>query len=187
MLVVLSIWTNVNQGRKSIIRSGRSYTPTYKVHTVLQLNHPLHPYFASPSSLSSSPPSSPSPEWPWVGIGSQGCMHLRRSSQIASPTRSRTCCTLGLEAMNYYYVLLQDEKGFATDFEFLSSFFWYFHGNCHLNFSSLSRRGFFLDLTSFLIWNSFPFRLKLTVADKTLFQSTFRHVLWKLKESIHKI
>ena len=103
-------------------------------------------------------------------------MHLRRFYQIASPTRSRTyctsptrsrtCCTLGLEAMNYYYVLLQDEKGFATDFEVVSNFFWYFHDNCHLNSSSLSRRGFFLDLTSFLIWNSFPFRVKLTVADK---------------------
>ena len=132
---------------------------------------------------SSSSPPSPSPEWPWVGIGSQGCMHLRRFSQIASPTRSRTyctsptrsrtCCTLGLEAMNYYYVLLQDEEGFATDFEVVSNLFWYFHGNCHLNFSSLSRRGFFLDLTSFLIWNSFPFRLKLTVADKTPFSIYF--------------
>ena len=124
---------------------------------------------SSPPSSSSSSPPSPSPEWPWVGIGSQGCMHLRLSSQIASPTRSRTYCTLGLEAMNYYYGLLQDEKGFATDFEVLSNFCWYFHGNCHLNFSSLSRRGFFLDSTSFLIWNSFPFPLKLTVADKTPF------------------
>ena len=121
-----------------------------------------------------------------MGIGSQGCMHLRRSFQTASPTRSRTCCicctsptrsgtccTLVLEAINYYYVLLQDEKGFATDFEALSNFFWVFHGNCHLNFSSLSRMGFFLDSTSVLIWNFFPFRLKLTVADKTPFSIYF--------------